>query len=556
MNILVWHGYLLSGTGSNVYIQNISREFCRRGHNVYLFTQDIEAFEYDFVNVRSVFNDDNSLIIDRNEKSSPYGGFCYSYQPNINGLLPVFVYDKYSGFIVKTFLELTDDELKNYVDKNVRAVKTLLRKVAIDIIIADHGVISPYIALQATVQKNTPFVVVLQGSDLEFTIKKSEKYLKLAYTGLKKASAVVAVTNHIYKEARTLFGEKVRQKIIKVPSGVNISVFSPIEAEVAESKLKKEVGRFVKNHNRGFDDQRDRKTVWALSLDQIKRINLTRIHDGYNDRHPDRRLLSYLSVVASASKLVVFIGKLMTTKGAHIAIASWPLVLKSHPEAVLVIVGFGELREALELMTAATASGDLKRLVKTADLIDGYLTGSPYLKSFYDSLIESGGIDSYFELSRDLDKKIIFTGLLYHEQTRYLLPISKTQLTISIFPEAFGLVVLEGAACGTVPIVTDHSGLHDVASELEKKSGVGDGYFRISLAHEKIFYDLSERVSAVLDLDYANYESLSKKIAAAAKKYFSWGAITAELEGHIEKIIIVNSGLGITGDQGGVGRQE
>ena len=33
------------------------------------------------------------------------------YLPDIGGLLPVYVVDEYEGFRVKTFAELTDDEL-------------------------------------------------------------------------------------------------------------------------------------------------------------------------------------------------------------------------------------------------------------------------------------------------------------------------------------------------------------------------------------------------------------------------------------------------------------
>jgi hypothetical protein len=34
MRILIWHGYLLGGTGSNVYTRSIAREWSRAGHEV------------------------------------------------------------------------------------------------------------------------------------------------------------------------------------------------------------------------------------------------------------------------------------------------------------------------------------------------------------------------------------------------------------------------------------------------------------------------------------------------------------------------------------------
>ena len=43
--------------------------------------------------------------------------------PDIGGLLPVYVADHYAGFEVKTFAELSDDELDRYIEANVRAVR-------------------------------------------------------------------------------------------------------------------------------------------------------------------------------------------------------------------------------------------------------------------------------------------------------------------------------------------------------------------------------------------------------------------------------------------------
>jgi hypothetical protein len=63
LRILLWHGYLLGGTGSNVYTRSIAREWSRAGHEV--------------------------------------------VRPDIGGLLPVFVLDRYEGFEVKLLQDLS-----------------------------------------------------------------------------------------------------------------------------------------------------------------------------------------------------------------------------------------------------------------------------------------------------------------------------------------------------------------------------------------------------------------------------------------------------------------
>ena len=49
MRILVFHGYLLRGTGSNVYNAEIAAALVRLGHEVHLLCQDRDPLELDFV---------------------------------------------------------------------------------------------------------------------------------------------------------------------------------------------------------------------------------------------------------------------------------------------------------------------------------------------------------------------------------------------------------------------------------------------------------------------------------------------------------------------------
>ena len=44
---------------------------------------------------------------------------------------------------------------------------------------------------------------------------------------------------------------------------------------------------------------------------------------------------------------VVFVGKLIVSKGVDLLLAAWPLVHRAHPEARLMMVGFGEYRDGL-----------------------------------------------------------------------------------------------------------------------------------------------------------------------------------------------------------------
>src|ERR1700759_874970 len=95
MPVLIFHGYMLRGTGSNIYNVNLAPALARLGYEVHLLTQDRE------VKIPGV----------------------QIHNPDIGGLLPVYVKDPYEGFEVKTFDELTEAELDHYIEANVAAVR-------------------------------------------------------------------------------------------------------------------------------------------------------------------------------------------------------------------------------------------------------------------------------------------------------------------------------------------------------------------------------------------------------------------------------------------------
>src|SRR4029453_9641386 len=47
VRILLWHGYLLGGTGSNVYTRMLAREWSRAGHDVVVLCQEPHPEGYD-----------------------------------------------------------------------------------------------------------------------------------------------------------------------------------------------------------------------------------------------------------------------------------------------------------------------------------------------------------------------------------------------------------------------------------------------------------------------------------------------------------------------------
>ena len=86
MRILLWHGYLLGGTGSNVYTRALAREWSNAGHDVTVFSQEPEPGLYNL-------------------------GGAVTVRPDVGGLLPVFVLDRYEGYDVRRVQDCSRAEL-------------------------------------------------------------------------------------------------------------------------------------------------------------------------------------------------------------------------------------------------------------------------------------------------------------------------------------------------------------------------------------------------------------------------------------------------------------
>ena len=181
MKILLWHGYLLSGSGSNLSTVNIARIWRSEGHDVLLMCQERYAREFAFVDAAGEFNADNTSFELSETEHEVATGRLRVLRPNIGDVLPVYVFDEYEGFIAKRFVDVTDEELERYTSANIRAMVTAIEEHQPDAIITGHEVMGPYIAREACKRTGTSYLAKLHGSALEYAVKEQpERYLEFA----------------------------------------------------------------------------------------------------------------------------------------------------------------------------------------------------------------------------------------------------------------------------------------------------------------------------------------------------------------------------------------
>ena len=255
MRILLWHGYLLGGTGSNVYTRALAREWSRAGHEVVVFAQEPHPEQFDLAGAQVV-------------------------RPDIGKLLPVFVLDRYEGIEARLLGELTKAERDAYVEANAVALREHLPA---DLVFANHVLLGGPVAA-ATGARHA---VKAHGSELEYAMRGNEELSAWGRDSLAGAAAVFVGSEHIRKVLEDVVGHVDRVHV--VPPGVDVERFVPRPRAEALASL--------------------------LEESRVDPPNLGNANDRLPDEGNAERLEAFL---AADEPTVLYFGKLLRNKGVHV----------------------------------------------------------------------------------------------------------------------------------------------------------------------------------------------------------------------------------------------
>jgi glycosyltransferase involved in cell wall biosynthesis len=456
MRILIFHGYLLRGTGSNIYNANLARTLGELGHEVHLLCQDRDWEPPEGVTV---------------------------HNPDIGRVLPVYVADEYEGFEAKPFPELTDEELDHYIAANVEAVRAVP---APDVALANHLVMGPVVLARAF-GGDVPYAVKIHGSALEYTVKPNpERFLPYALEGIRGANGVLVGSQHTAGSLFEALSDEpsLPDRTRLGPPGVDVHEFRPRRPDL-----------------QGLADRP--AAAW-----------------GGEEAAPD--ILRALD--PSRDRLVSYVGKLIVSKGVDLLLASWPSVVDQVPDARLVVVGFGTYRDALRAFVDALRDADIEALRKIARRGRELEGGPPgelrFLSGFLDRIDER-----WLRAAPEAAERIHFTGRLEHEDLPMLLPACEAQVMPSTFPESFGMVAAEAAACGVLPLSANHSGMAEVTATLRPAL---PEHLRPLLSFDVgpgAVEEIAAKLVAWLTLDPSERDAASAALAAEAARRYSWESV-------------------------------
>lgn len=256
MRILLWHGYLLGGTGSNVYTQALAREWSRAGHDVTVVCQERAPEQYDLGGARVV-------------------------RPELpGGLLPVFVLDRYEGLEPRLLQDFSEDERRRYVDANAEALRVLGPA---DLVFANHVLMGGAVGAASGMR----FRVKAHGSELEYSMRGRPELAAEGREALAKAEVTFVGSRHIREVLEEVVGHA--HDVREVPPGVDIDEFVPQDRQAALAELLEEAKNDPPNPGNA------------------------------NERLPDERNAERLAeFFAQEGPTVVYFGKLIENKGVHL----------------------------------------------------------------------------------------------------------------------------------------------------------------------------------------------------------------------------------------------
>jgi glycosyltransferase involved in cell wall biosynthesis len=462
VRILIFHGYLLRGTGSNIYNANLARALAGLGHEVHLFCQDRTALPPNGVTI---------------------------HVPDIGRLLPVYVADHYEGFDALPFPDIDEAALNHYLDANITAIRSAPSP---DIALANHLVMGPVI-LARGLEGRAPYAVKVHGSALEYTVRPHrERFLPYALEGIRGASGVLVGSRHTAESLwEVLCDEPALPERTRLgPPGVDVKSFRPHRKEEAAIGLRQLADKL----------EASEKASWGGEVGAAEAL-----------RNLDPR----------RNRIVSYMGKLIVSKGVDLLLAAWPLVVARVPEARLVVVGFGTYRGALGRFVEALGRRDLETLHDIAARGRELEGGPPgelrYLRAFLENVS-----DEWLAAAPIAAARIHFTGRIEHDDLPALLPVCEAQVMPSTFPEAFGMVAVEAAACGALPLSARHSGMAEVTATLAPAL---PDELQPLLSFEigpRAVEEIASKLVAWLTLDAAERQRAQSALANEAARRYSW----------------------------------
>ena len=147
-----------------------------------------------------------------------------------------------------------------------------------------------------------------------------------------------------------------------------------------------------------------------------------------------------------------------------------------------------------------------------------------HLLAFLDEL-HGSELERYLAAAHALQEQVVFAGRLDHDELAELLPACEAVVVPSTFPEAFGMVAAEAAACGALPLSAAHSGLAEVSGVLAGAIPEPAADWLSFPVDDLAVRSLAARLAGWLQADPALRAQTREGLVSAVRQHWSWEGV-------------------------------
>ena len=534
--IAILHGYLLEGSGSNLWTRSIIQSLCNNGETVHLICQENHPDLYDFICEAILYhsNGKKETILKR---ESVYPGKCIMHKPKLGNTLPVYVGDKYEEFSnPQPMINLDDEEIEKYLQINIDVLTRVVDENQVKVIHANHAVLMSVVAQQVAKKHNIPYAIMPHGSAIEYAVKKDKRFYKYAEHAFDEAQRIYVIGKEIRSRVKELFTAipAIESKMLELNLGVNTSLFNPVKVKKRRDKIDR-LFELLKNVKRGKTALQLQSMEDELKADISKQklLEIINVAASYNAKLTDHNIEEKLQMIEwDNEKIILFVGRLIASKGLHSIVTALPEILAAEPNTRLIVVGHGPQREPLEALIWALQHGHTDLVLNIVnwgrELESNGETSLEETQLYFDHLKKSNELQTYFEKAQKyLDKnRVLFTGYLTHRELCHLFPACDVAIFPSVVAEAGPLVFLEAMASGCFPIGTYFAGMAASIDSVSQAvpTDVTD-LMKLSPRADQTVMDIITKVKKALYVD----ENYKEKLRDVAIEKYDWENISKKL---------------------------
>lgn len=183
------------GLGEQCLDRAVVEALCRIGQTVHVVCQEQRPERHDFVAAAYQYEPDGKRETLFERKTS-YAGRAILHRPRLD-LLPVYVRPTADVTYMASILDLSEDQIQTYLDRNERALLRIVRENGVSAMHVNHCVLMSVVAHRVSQATGVPYAVMPHGSALEYVVRQDARMQAMARDAMDGAARILVLSDEL-----------------------------------------------------------------------------------------------------------------------------------------------------------------------------------------------------------------------------------------------------------------------------------------------------------------------------------------------------------------------